>query len=232
MTRMFKFITKTWNPIVGCYHNCYGKCWAMIMAKRRKNQCKLCYQFKPHLHPERLKPFKPRKPTLIFTVSMGDLFGQWVPSDWIHAVLDVMNKSNKKVTFFLETKNPRGYIDYTKYFPEKIILSTTIETNRNYKVSHAPPTIERYSIMKKFFRNFKKHISIEPILDFDHDELVKWICHINPENSFYDISIGYDNYNNKLPEPSLKKTLKLKTTLESLGFKVEIKSLRKAWWEK
>jgi len=59
-------------------------------------------------------------------------------------------------------------------------------------------------------------------------ELPKWILNINPE---FGVSIGYDNYNWRLPEPPLAKTLQLIEELEKHGIKVERKTLRKAWWE-
>jgi len=50
---------KTWNPAVGCSKRCHdehGKiwCYAYWQAKRQKHRCQQCYEFIPHLHPERL----------------------------------------------------------------------------------------------------------------------------------------------------------------------------------
>jgi DNA repair photolyase len=44
----------TINPVVGCLHNC-PYCYARRQARRRKNECYLCYEFIPHDHLERLK---------------------------------------------------------------------------------------------------------------------------------------------------------------------------------
>jgi len=65
-------------------------------------------------------------------------------------------------------------------------------------------------------------------MDFDLHILLRWIVEIDPEV----IYIGYDNYNSKLPEPSLKKTELLATTLIDSGYDVRLKTLRYAWWEK
>lgn len=64
----------SWSPIVGCTKNCPW-CYARRQAKRFKHQCQKCYDFVPHLHPERLgQPAKRKKPARIFVCSMGDLF--------------------------------------------------------------------------------------------------------------------------------------------------------------
>ena len=82
--------------------------------------------------------------------------------------------------------------------------------------------------LEKIKENYKTHISIEPILDFDLDHFVEWILDFNPS---FGVSVGYDNYGCRLPEPPLAKTLQLIEQLEKHGIKVERKTLRKAWWE-
>jgi len=72
----------------------------------------------------------------------------------------------------------------------------------------------------------KKFISIEPILDFDLKIFIKWMEEIDP----IIIYIGYDNYNNRLPEPKLTKTLKLIENLSPTSFIIK-KTIRKAWNE-
>ena len=240
-TRMFGFIAKTWNPIVGCSHNCVY-CWARRQAQRQKKNCPKCGWFTPHLHPERLnRKFKPN--TLVFVCDMADLFCQGVNYLWINQVLKVI-ENYPETTFFLETKNPWRMRHFR--IPENVILSVTIETCNHYgklpkigewhygMISNAPPPVERHAELAttkhgtRFFSKYKKHISIEPILDFDLDRFVKWILGINPE---FGVSVGYDNYGCRLPEPPLAKTLQLIEQLEKHGIKVERKTLRKAWWE-
>jgi len=215
-TRMFGFITETWNPITGCLHDCYnGRCWARIMCNRFGRRWG--YGFQPTFHPERLnRKFKPDR--LVFTVSMGDLFGSWVKTEHIKAVLDVID-TNRMTRFFLETKNPRRYLEFE--IPENTVISTTIETNRSYSVSKAPPVHERYSAFKQL--GGLKHVSVEPIMDFDLDILVDWIGKMNPSI----VSIGYDNYGAGLPEPPVSKTVKLIEAVKDIGIAVEVKSLRK-----
>ncbi len=229
MSRMFGFVSETWNPIVGCLHNCYnGRCWARMMAKRQKHRCQLCYEFKPHIHFDRLKPFNVSKPKTIFVCSMSDLFGWFIPGRWIMYVLDVCHKSKGPITWFFETKNPARYVSYIDIMPENIILSTTIETNLDIPVSKAPPTYERYMVMRKI-KGCKKHVSIEPIIDFNLEVMVNWIRDIEPVK----VTIGFDNYNANLPEPPLEKVIKLKRKLEDFT-EVECKKSKKygEWWKK
>jgi hypothetical protein len=58
-------------------------------------------------------------------------------------------------------------------------------------------------------------------MDFDLGILDKWLKDINPAVVY----VGYDNYNNKLPEPSLAKTLQLIAELEKFT-RVRRKTLR------
>lgn len=51
--------TKSWNPFVGCLHDCnYCKYTFKRQMKRQKQRCYTCWEYKPHEHPERLKPGK------------------------------------------------------------------------------------------------------------------------------------------------------------------------------
>jgi len=211
--RMFNFITETWNPITGCLYNCYnGRCWARIICNRF--QKRWGYDFYPRFHSDRLnRRFKPNK--LVFVVSMGDLFGKWISPEYITKILSVIN-NHKRTTFFLETKNPDRYWHFS--IPRNTIKSTTIETNRDYKVSLAPSTKERYKAFKNLDET--KHVSIEPIMDFDLDILTDLIGNVNPKI----VSIGYDNYNAKLPEPLRDKTKKLIKNFKAMGIQVEIKN--------
>ena len=223
--RMFGFVTETWNPVVGCRHFC-SYCWAKKQARRQKNRCEFCYKFIPHIHWSRLnRKFKPN--SLVFVCDMADLFGYWVPNEWIKEILSVVSKF-PETTFFFETKNPARYHQFKELLPENVILSATIETNLDTIPSnHAPSRYYRYVTFREL-KGFRKHLSIEPIMIFDFDIFGAWILQIEPEF----VSIGYDNYNHRLNEPKLNDTLQLIEFLEEHGIKVEKKTLRKAWWEK
>lgn len=64
--------------------------------------------FKPTFHKVKLWDTFPKKPSRIFVSSMGDLFAECVPTEWIDRVLDVV-RINYKHTFIFLTKNPKRY---------------------------------------------------------------------------------------------------------------------------
>ena len=71
--------------------------------------------FYPTFHRYKLgDPEKKADPLTIFVSSMGDLFGEWVPTEWIREVFDACDKASQHRYLFL-TKNPAGIekaIDY------------------------------------------------------------------------------------------------------------------------
>jgi protein gp37 len=107
----------TWNPVTGCLHGC-PYCYARKIAERFKGSKAWPNGFKPMFHAERLNdPMKMKKPQSIFVCSMADLFGEWVPDLWIHAVFDEIRKAPQHTYIFL-TKAPSRYLtipgDYIK----------------------------------------------------------------------------------------------------------------------
>ena len=175
------------------------------------------------MHKERLGKFP--KSGVVFVVSMGDMWGDWIPSEWIRSILKPMKPYWKKpdLTFFFETKNPARYAEFADYIPPNSILSTTIETNRDYKVSKAPPPEMRYrAMLHPDIEMFAKHVSIEPIMKFDLKVMYRWIREIDPKM----VSMGYDNYNAKLPEPTVEEVKDLIGKLKRITI-VEVKKDRR-----
>jgi len=204
-TKMFNGVTKTWNLVVSCTHLCIN-CWCRKLAETKLRHLPYYRDFtKPKLITKRLnETFKPGE--FIFTVDMGDLFCEAIPSEWITKVINHVERF-PKTTFLFLTKNPARYLEFIHEFPENCILGTTIETNRDdYSwLSKAPKFSERFDAMMKVKEarpELRRFISIEPILDFDPEILVDWIIKIEPCMVY----VGYDNYNYRLPEPSLEKT--------------------------
>lgn len=115
----------TWNPATGCKHNC-PYCYARRIAMRFDKH------FDPTFHPERLdEPKKVKKPNKIFVCSMADLFGDWVPAEWIERVIETV-KNCPQHTFMFLTKNPVRYIDLA--IPENAWLGTSAENASNLHV--------------------------------------------------------------------------------------------------
>jgi protein gp37 len=127
----------SWSPVVGCRHGC-SYCAAREIARRfpavsrtilsehgfRQDYCIQCQTFEPHTHWERELP-KFRKPTTVFIGFMCDLWGDWVPEEWIQDVLDKVWVRTTDI-FITLTKNPYPYRYRT--FPANLWYGATIDT--------------------------------------------------------------------------------------------------------
>jgi protein gp37 len=139
----------TWNPVTGCLHGC-PYCYARRIAERfapgagLRDDCTQPgnglheirrrsgnaadgwrYGFAPTLHSHRLtEPYRLKKPARIFVSSMGDLFGSWVPREWILDVTATVRDCPQHTFLFL-TKNPARYAEFD--FPANVWIGTTVE---------------------------------------------------------------------------------------------------------
>lgn len=119
---------KTWNPVSGCDKISEGctNCYAETMAKQLKAMGTPGYEngFKVTLHPDKLDvPLKWKKPCKIFVCSMGDLFHEDVPFEFILKVIDIIRESRNGYscgldrlvtthTFQILTKRPERMRDF------------------------------------------------------------------------------------------------------------------------
>lgn len=69
------------------------------------------------------EPKKLKKPSRILVVSMGDLFGEFIPDKWINKVLEVVKKCPQHTFLFL-TKNPNRY--YSFKFPDNTWIGASV----------------------------------------------------------------------------------------------------------
>ncbi|MEM2909625.1 MAG: DUF5131 family protein [Nitrososphaerota archaeon] len=222
--RTFGEITGTWNPITGCNHQCIY-CWARRLARRLEAMGVEPYAsnaFKPTFLPQRLNQ-RFKRNAMIFVCNMGDLFGEWVPEEWIRSVLDIVRRQSQAYFMFL-TKNPSRYLRLENEFPGNVVLAATIESNRDYGLSRAPKPYERLEAMR-LLKHPYKGVVVEPIIDFD-DRFIRALRDIGPAFVY----VGYDNYGHRLPEPPLSKTMILMKTLREFT-DVKIGTLRVAWYE-
>jgi len=139
----------------------------------------------------------------IFVGSSTDMWAANVPSDWIHRVLDVIDAHTEwaQNTFIFQSKNPARFFEFATKIRPRSILGTTLETNRRH--SHPRPEIhapQPWARVAAFLhlQKFRKMVSIEPIMAFDHMEFLDWIRQIKP--AF--VSIGADSKGHNLPEPT------------------------------
>jgi protein gp37 len=147
----------SWNPVTGCRHNC-PYCYARDIAERFYEQ-----KFEPSLWPDRLRtPRRMRPPAEaaqdiglrnVFTCSMADLFGRWVPKEWIEAVLAEVRTAADWNFLFL-TKFPNRLAEFE--FPDNAWVGTTVDCQA--RVENA----------EKSFRKVKagrKWLSCEPLIE-------------------------------------------------------------------
>jgi protein gp37 len=155
----------SWNPVTGCRHNC-PYCYARDIAND-------IYEggFEPMFWPGRLRqPASMKFPQKeidaepegswrrrglgnVFACSMADLFGGWVPGEWIEAVLEQVRAAPRWHFIFL-TKFPVRMAEFT--FPDNAWVGTSVDCQA--RVANA----------EKAFRKVKagvKWLSCEPLIE-------------------------------------------------------------------
>lgn len=223
-TRMFTEVTRTWNPVPGCEHGCIY-CYARELALGRLKDTPRYKEkgFHPQLVESELR--RRFQQGTVFVDDMGDLWGKWVPPEWIRAVLEAV-RASPKTTFLMLTKDPAGYHKYLDIMPPNVILGATIETDKHFEgISKAPIPWGRALALSQI-PNFRRMVSIEPIMEFDLGGLVEMVKMVNPEFVY----VGYANHNHHLPEPPLAKTQQLIAALGDLT-EVRLKTIRRSWQE-
>jgi DNA repair photolyase len=202
---MYPFIDYTWNTVKGiCPHGC-SYCYVKGIANQYS------HGVQPTLHfDERELKTNLRGDNFIFIGSSCDLFADDIPSAWIIETLKKADRYNNQ--YLVQTKNPDRFFPYlTMLPPEKFVLCTTIETNFSFKEMGSAPVPElRSNAMARLPNNYRKMITVEPVMKFDLKALSYLILVCNPTQ----VNIGADTGGNGLPEPGAKKILDLIEILE------------------
>ncbi len=123
----------SWNPVSGCSpvsagcDNCYAR--RMALRLRSMGMAKYADGFDMTVHERELEtPLKWKKPRLIFTCSMGDLFHEEVPLDFIERVFGVMRGTERHLYQVL-TKRAERMSELAPQLdpPDNVWLGVTVE---------------------------------------------------------------------------------------------------------
>ena len=207
---MYDFVTHTWNPIKG----------------RCPHQCEYCYMKKwgeqPPLYLAEKELRKDMGHRRFYFVGSGtDMWADGVPEEWIKAAISHCSKYEDN-TYLFQSKNPERYI---RYFSDSnkplnnFVFGTTIETNRNYPLMGNAPTPDKRALhLLEFSAAYRTRsmVTIEPIIDFDLEELLLYVRITEPEW----VNIGADSKGHDLPEPSSEK---IETLIQKLGKFTEVR---------
>jgi protein gp37 len=166
----------TWNPVTGCEHNCVY-CYARDIANRFYPE-----KFTPTFRPERLSaPKNTRKPVAasmltdpfdrtawrnVFVCSMADLFGRWVPDEWIEKTFEACRENDQWNYLFL-TKFPNRYVGLD--FPAHSWIGTSVDEQK--RVANAEKSFAKIKAEVKW-------LSVEPMrepLKFRDLSVFDWV---------------------------------------------------------
>jgi protein gp37 len=166
----------SWNPVTGCLHGC-DYCYARELATRESYAASYPVGFMPLFHHERLGApantsvpddaiADPRRKR-VFVCSMADLYGKWVPADWIKQVHQSC-QDNPQWDYLLLTKFPSRYVKLD--LPPTAWVGTTVDSQR------------RVAIAEDAFRKIEgvrvKWLSLEPLLEplaFSDLSMFDWV---------------------------------------------------------
>lgn len=160
----------SWNPITGCRHTC-PYCYARDIANRFYPT-----KFEPTLWAERLyAPMNTQVPPEaandigaknVFTCSMADLFGRWVPTEWIEKVLQVV-ADNSQWNFLFLTKFPIRMAEFD--YPDNAWMGTSVDCQIRVKPVEAAFSKVRAKV---------KWLSCEPMIEplkFTSLDMFSWV---------------------------------------------------------
>lgn len=192
----------TWNPVTGCLNGCeycyarriaerfdghFGTGGIHRLAEpirdvwRGKDTGEIVtgkkepypFGFAPTFHGYRLfDPKRWEKPRTIFVCSMADLFGAWVPDDWIDKVIRSTQGALQHRYLFL-TKNPDRYDEWLERFENGEVVG--LDEVQNCWFGASASNNEQLEIAN---RSRAVWLSIEPIREeiyTDEDQFVDCI---------------------------------------------------------
>ncbi len=164
----------SWNPVTGCLHNC-EYCDARAIAARFPDGFPA--GFTPLFHEERLDaPSNTSVPAQhrgkaeykrVFVCSMADLYGRWVPDEWIGRVHDSMAVA-PWWEYLLLTKFPSRYPGLS--LPPNAWVGTSVDAQKRVRI--AADAFRQIDGVKV------KWLSLEPLrepLEFTDLSMFDWV---------------------------------------------------------
>jgi protein gp37 len=170
MPSKIEWTDETWNPVTGCIKVSPGckHCYAETFAERFRGTIlpsgrphPFYSGFDPQLRPERLdQPRKWRTPRMVFVNSMSDLFGEFVPDEFIDRVFEVMRETPEH-TYQVLTKRADRMRDWSSSRPwleaaRHIWLGVSVEDRRF--------GVPRIAVLRDACAGIR-FLSIEPLLE-------------------------------------------------------------------
>lgn len=197
----------SFNAVTGCFHSCRNRyCYAAKIARRfalpglgdglihdlsepiRCVSRLAAYPYGFALTFRRYKldePSKIKKPSTVFVSDMGDLFGEWVPDEWIEAVFAACQAAPQHRYLFL-TKNPRGY-DRLSY-----ALRGEYDDDRKYPNLWFGTTIETQSLYDARAAEMDRHVNARYNSFISFEPLQENIADLDAISGFGWVIIGRD----------------------------------------
>ncbi|MGW7688898.1 DUF5131 family protein [Streptomyces asiaticus] len=166
----------SWNPVTGCLHGC-DYCYAREIANSERYRAAYPAGFTPLFHHERLDaPANTAIPAAhrddpayqrVFVCSMADLYGRWVPDEWIQQVHQSMC-ANPQWQYITLTKFPARYVGLD--MPPGAWIGTSVDEQKRVRIAE--------NAFREIDGGKVKWLSLEPLkepLEFTDLSMFDWV---------------------------------------------------------